>query len=220
MLLMNTRLVGKVGDRVELGIKAKYTPGASDSEVNYSEALFRDVSETILSLRSGEKQEFEVAGLGKISVEGEYLDHIPPLVYRPEETLDPNPKEFRIVAPVLVRDNQVIEDADGSSIDTGSPDATLMLYVPGEGRYLVSLVPFEGAVQGNVHLGRITFSLEGHAYLLLTSMPITVSERVWAKHEADFKPSERMTRQSDAHDDRPMFLVRSLNKLEQERIEH
>jgi hypothetical protein len=141
-------------------------------------------------------------------------------VYRPEETLDPNPKEFRIVAPVLVRDNQVIEENDGSSIDTGSPDATLMLYVPGEGRYLMSVTPFEGAVQGNVHLGQITFSLEGHAYLLLTSMPITVSERVWVKHENDFKPSEHMTRQSDAHDDRPMFLVRSLKKLEQERIEH
>ena len=29
----------------------------------------------------------------------------------PQETLDPNPKEFRIVAPVLVRDNEVIANA-------------------------------------------------------------------------------------------------------------
>lgn len=220
LLLMNTRLIEKIGDRAQLGIRASYIAGASDSEVNYSEALFKDISEKMLYLGPGEKQEFEVAGLGRIEVEGEYLDHIPPLVYRPEETLDPNPKEFRIVAPVLVRDNQVIEQNDGSSIDTGSPDATLMLYVPGEGRYLMSLTPFEGAVQGNVHLGQIRFSLQGHAYLLLTSMPITVSERVWVKQENDFKPSEHMTRQSDAHDDRPMFLVRSLKKLEQDRIEH
>jgi hypothetical protein len=114
----------------------------------------------------------------------------------------------------------VIATADGSSIDTGASDATLMLYVPGEGRYLVSVVPFEGAVEGSVHLGQITFSLEGHDYLLLTSMPVTVLEHVWVKQEPDFKPSERMMRASDARDDRPIFLVRSLNILEAQRIRH
>jgi hypothetical protein len=124
-----------------------------------------------------------------------------------------NPQEFRIFAPVLVRDNQVIANADGSSIDTASADATLMLYVPGARtlRYLVSSVPFESAVEDSVHLGKITRSPEGHNYLLLTSMPITVSDQVWVKYEADFKPSERMVRSSDARDDCPMFLVRSLS---------
>ena len=220
LLLMNTRLTGKVGESAQLRIRAKYVPGDGDAEVDYTEALFKDIPEKVLSLEPSEKQEFEVAGLGKIEVEGEYLDHIPPLVYRPEETLDPNPKEFRIVAPVLVRDNQVIANADGSSIDTGAPDATLMLYIPGEGRYLISLIPFEGAVEGNVHLGQITFSLGGRDYLLLTSMPITVSEHVWVKHEPGFKPSEHMVRQSEARDDQVTFLVRSLRKLEQEKIEH
>jgi len=126
-----------------------------------------------------------------------------------------------VVAPVLLRDNEVIVNGGiGSSIDTGDPDATLMLYRPGEGRYLVSLVPFEGAIEGDVHLGQITFSLEPHDYLLLTSMPITVAEHVWIKHEPDFKPSERMVRGSDARDDRANFLVRSLKTLEQERIPH
>lgn len=95
-----------------------------------------------------------------------------------------------------------------------------MFYVPGEGRYLISLVPFEGAVEGSVRLGKITFSLEGHDYLLLTSMPITVSEHVWVKQERDFKPSERMVRASEARDDRPMYLVRDLKKLEEQRIQH
>ena len=94
-----------------------------------------------------------------------------------------------------------------------------MFYVPGEERYLISLVPFEGAVEDGVRLGTITFSLEGHDYLLLTSMPITVSEHVWVKRERDFKPSERMVRASEARDDRPMFLVRSLKSLEEQRIQ-
>lgn len=220
LLLMNTRLTGKVGESEQLRIRAKYVPGDGDAEVNYGEALFKDIPESLLPVEPGEKHEIQVAGLGTMEVEEEYLDHIPPLVYRPQETLDPNPKEFRVVAPVLVRDKQVIANADGSSIETGASDATLMLYVPGEGRYLVSLVPFESAAEGSVHLGKIEFSLEGHDYLLLTSMPITVSEHVWVKHEPSFKPSEHMTRPSDARDDRVMFLVRNLRKLQQEKIEH
>ncbi len=221
LFLMNTRVIANSGDRGQLGIRAKYIPGAGEAEVNYTEALFKDIPERVLSIEPGEQQEIQIAGLGTVEVEEKYLDHIPPLVYLPQETLDPNPKEFRIVAPVLVRDNEVIVNGGiGSSIDTRSVDATLMFYAPGEGRYLVSVIPFEGAVEGTVHLGQITFSLEGHNYLLLTSMPITVSEHVWVKHEPDFRPSERMARTSDARDDRPMFLVRSLRKLEEQRIQH
>ena len=221
LFLMNTRVITSSGDRSQLGIRAKYIPGAGDTEVNYTQDLFKDIPEKVVSIEPGIKQEIQVADLGAVEVEGKYLDHIPPLVYLPQETLDPNPKEFRIVAPVLVRDNEVIVNGGvGSSIDTGSPDATLMLYAPGDGRYLVSVIPFDDAVEGTVHLGQITFSLEGHDYLLLTSMPITAAEHVWVKHEHDFKPSERMVRSSDARDDRPMFLVRSLKKLEEQRIPH
>jgi hypothetical protein len=220
LFLVNTRLIANSGDRAQLGIRAKYIPGAGEADVNYTEALFKDIPEKVLSIEPGDKREIQVAGLGAVEVEGKYLDHIPPLVFLPQETLDPNPKEFRIVAPVLVRDNEAIVNCGvGSSIDTRSPDATLMLYAPGEGRYLISAIPFDGAVEGTVHLGQITFSLEGHTYLLLTSMPITVSEHVWVKHERDFKPSERMVRSSDARDDHPMFLVRSLRELEEQRIQ-
>src|SRR5215469_1383231 len=220
LLLMNTHVISSLGETAELGIRAKFVPGPGDRQVKYSEALFEEIPEKILSLLPGEEQEIEVAGLGKVGLQREYLDHVPSLAYRPQETLDPNPREFRIVTPVLVRDNEVIAKVDGNSINTGDADATLMLYVPGEGRYLMSIAPFEGASEGNVHLGQIAFSLDGHDYLLLTSTPITVSEHVWVKQEPEFKPSERMVRQADARDDRPMFLVRSLNKLEQQRIEH
>jgi len=221
LFLMNTRVIPNSGDRARLAIRAKYVPGDGDRQVDYSEALFKDVPENLLPIEPGDKQEIQVEGFGAVEVEEKYVDHIPPLVYLPQETLDPNPKEFRIVAPVLVRDNEVIVNGGvGSSLDSGSPDAALMLYGPGEGRYLVSTIPFDRAVEGTVHLGQITFSLDGHDYLLLTSMPITVAEHVWITHERDFKPSERMVRSDDARDDRPMFLVRSLKKLEEQRIQH
>lgn len=214
LFLMYTRLISTAGDHAELAIRAKYIPGAGDTQVNYSEDLFRDIREQVLSLEPGETRGLEVANLGTVEFQGNYLDHLPALVYRPQEKLDPTPNEFRVVDPVFVRDDRVIAKVDGSSLDDGSSDATLMLYVPGEGRYLLSITPFEGAVVGEVHLGQIRFSLDGHAYLLLTSMPITRSPQLWVKHEPDFKPSERMVNASDARDDRPMFLVRSLNTLE------
>ena len=87
LLLVNTRLTGKVDESAQLRIRAKYIPGDGDTEVDYSEALFKDIPEKVLPLEPSAKQEFEVAGLGKIEVEGEYLDHIPPFVYRPQDTL-------------------------------------------------------------------------------------------------------------------------------------
>jgi hypothetical protein len=220
-LLFNARLIATNEGRMQLGIKTTFVPGAGGSPVSDFELAIKDVPEQLVSLESGEKKEIVVPGFGTIEMEGKYLDHVPALLYSPDEALDPKPNEFRVVSPVLVRDNEVIANAEGSSsIETGDPDATLMFYVPKEGRYLVSVRPFDGAEEGTVHLGQIKFSLEGHDYLLLTSMPITTAEHVWVKREPDFKPSERMVRRSEARDDDPMFLVRSLRKLEQPRIEH
>ena len=77
LLLVNTRLTGKVDESAQLRIRAKYIPGDGDTEVDYSEALFKDIPEKVLPLEPSAKQEFEVAGLGKIEVEGEYLDVSP-----------------------------------------------------------------------------------------------------------------------------------------------
>lgn len=221
LLLFNARLLANKEGRSEIGIKAKFVPGASSSELSDFDAALGDTPEQVLLLESDQKKEIVVPGFGTIEMEGKYLDHVPALLYSPDEALDPKPNEFRVVSPVLVRDNEVIANVEGStSIETGDPDAALMFYVPKGGRYLVSIRPFDGAEEGTVHLGQIKFSLEGHDYLLLTSMPITPAEHVWVKHEPDFKPSERMVRRSEARDDDPMFLVRSLKKLEQPRIEH
>ena len=96
-------------------------------------------------------------------------------------------------------------------------DAALTIYFQGEGRYIVSTVPFEGAVEGKVELGQIKFNLEGHNYVLLTAMPATRSEHVWVTHEPGYKLSQHMEVASDSRD---MFMVRSLSRLLEERIHH
>lgn len=218
-VILAARFVSKDNNRTEVGLRTRFIPRAQHVEGD-GEAELRDVPEQVLSFDSGESRQIEISGMGEIELTGNYLDHIPTLINRPDEALDPQAGEFRVVAPVLIRDKQVIVSMDGTSIWNGTPDAALMLYVPGEGRYLISAAPFEGAVEGSVHLGQVEFALESHKYLLLTSMPITRSERMWIAHEPDFKPSERMVRRSEARDDRPMFLVRNLEKLQQPRISH
>ena len=92
-----------------------------------------------------------------------------------------------------------------------------MIYFPGEGRYLISTVPFEGTVQGSVELGQIKFSLEGQDYLLLSAMPTTRSEHVWVAHQPRYRLSEHL---QGASDSQAMFMVRSLGKLLQDQIHH
>lgn len=216
MLGLRFRFVSRDGDRTQLGVKATFK---SHSDTFHFIDDFKDVPEKMVWVEPGEKEQIAVSSLGEIELTGEYLDHLPLLRFRPKEALDPQKNEFRVVAPVLIRGKEVVLNLteSGSSIDSGDPEAALMIYYPGEGRYLISTVPFEGAVEGTVKLGQIKFNLEGQDYLLLTAMPTTSSEHVWVSHDPQYKLSEHM---QDARDDRPMFMVRKLSGLLGGQIHH
>jgi hypothetical protein len=144
------------------------------------------------------KQEFPVAGLGSIEMTGVFMDHKPPLFFTPEDTVDPQPQEFRIVSPVLIRGKEMVFNFAGASSTGISAEANVEIYWPGEGRYLISATPFQGAVEARVNVSQIDFSLEGQEYTLLTAVPITRSEHVWIKHEAAYRPSERTPGRDDS----------------------
>jgi hypothetical protein len=216
-LTMKIRYVGKEGERIALGLKTRYEAQARPLGMSNVDAL-EDVPEQTIWIEAGSKQKIPVPGLGEIELTAEYLDHIPTLLYRPSEALDPQKDEFRVVSPVLIRGKEVMFNLAGSnSTGSGDPDAALMIYFPGEGRYLISTVPFEGAVEGKVDVGQIKFSLDGQDYLLLTATPTTRSEHVWVTRDPHYKLSEHM---QGAHDDQSMFMVRSLRKLLQPQIHH
>ena len=217
LLTVNIRFVSKEGERAELGVKTRYETQARSHGISNTDSL-KDAPEEMVWFAPGNKQEISVSGLGEVEMTGEYLDHIPVLMFRPDEPLDPRKNEFRIVSPVLVRGKEVVFNLGGSdSTDTGDLDAALMIYFPGEGRYLISTVPFEGAVEGKVDLGQIKFSLEGQDYVLLTAMPTTRSEHVWVTHQPLYKLSEHM---QGASDRQAMFMVRKLSRLLEEQIHH
>lgn len=209
MIGLMFRFVSRDGDRTQLAVKANYKERARG--FNFIDD-FENIPEKTISVDPEDHAEIEVPGLGEFDVSAGYLDRFPTGWGRSNETLQPRQDEFRVVAPVLIRGDEVICNMsdNGNSIDDGDPDATLMIYSPGHGRFLISRVSFEGAVEGTVENGQIRFTLDGQDYLLVSAAPILNSEHVWVSHDPNYKLSEHL---EGASDDRPWFLVRSLKVL-------
>jgi hypothetical protein len=128
----------------------------------------------------------------------------------PREPLDLEPGKLRLLSPVLIRDNQVlINMADSMGTATGD-DAAAMLYSPGQGRFIFSSVPFEGAIEGKRRFNQISFTLEGKSYLLLTGAPISSSPGVWMVHQPFWRPSGS---ELGVLGDQPMVSTSSLRVL-------
>jgi hypothetical protein len=211
------RFVAKEGERSQLGVKAKYENHRLPKGTDIQRQL-DDVREEMIWIEPGSKQDISVPGLGNVEIAGEYLDHLPTL--GPEETLDPQSGEFRIASPVLVRGREVVFNLAGTTVIGNTQtmkDAAVMIYFPGEGRYIISTVPFEGAVQAAVEPGQIKFSLDGDDYVLLTAMPTTRSEHVWVTHDPQYRLSQDI---QGASGDQGILMVRKLSDLMKPRTEH
>jgi hypothetical protein len=184
-LRYQVRFLGQDGNRIELGVREAFGPLDSGENTNALADIDR-VPQKQYWFEPGEKLQLDVAGLGAMEVTGEWMDHVPSLPQFP--TVDPKSDELRVVSPLLLRNKEEAADLEGCST-TSDRESGVMLYVPGEGLYVFSLSPIEGAVGGSVALNRITFKMQDQNYTLLTGAPIARSEHVWVKHEEDFKPN-------------------------------
>jgi len=196
LLSVNIRFLRREGERVALGVQTRYENPFPHFR-GPAEDRLKDVPEETVWIEPEARQEFPVAGLGPIEMTGVFMDHKPPLFFTPEDTVDPQPQEFRIVSPVLIRGKEVVFNFAGASSTGTSTEANVEIYWPGEGRYMISVTPFQGAVEARVNVSQIDFSLEGQEYTLLTGVPITRLEHVWIKHEAAYRPSERTPGRDD-----------------------
>ena len=113
--------------------------------------------------------------------------HVPVMATNQETSL-PEPGEFRLFYPVLIRDNQVLLNMANSSGAATETDPAMALYSPGLGRFVFSTVPFQGAIEGKLQFSQISFTLEDKSYLLLTGAQISRSERVWVLHQPEWRP--------------------------------
>ena len=113
--------------------------------------------------------------------------HVPVMATNLESLL-PEPGEFRLFCPVLVRDNQLLVNI-GSMASSTETDPATALYSQGLGRFVFSSVPFQGAIEGKLQFSKISFTLEDKSYLLLTGAPISRSGRVWVLHQPEWRPA-------------------------------
>jgi hypothetical protein len=95
-----------------------------------------------------------------------------------------------------------------SQIRDDSKGATLWVYFPGHGRYILSLSPHEGFVQaGTVNGQRTLFSADGQNYEVWLGKPLIAAEGPWnlyVLHEPQFVPPGT----------KPSFAVVSVDRLE------
>lgn len=182
------RVISKQEDLIEIGVRAQFLRGPG----SFSSDQTENSPETIYWFQPGEKLEAKMEGSQPMTVTGELLDHMPTsLAVGGSEQLDPNPNEVRFVVPVLVRGDGVVYDFDGMTVTSTKKENGIELYAPHDGRYIVSLSPLEGSVEGRIKDSRVTFELNGQPYQFLTGSPVARGERIWILHLPDGKDSSR-----------------------------
>ena len=199
-LRLSVRFVKREKDRVLLAIKTNFengsTPTSFDGRVDAPEQQYWLEPDKVLGV--------PVTGTAPLEISGEFLDHVPAFGLLAQETFDAGPNEFRVFSPLLLKDNQLIANMTGALGRGEGSDAAVALYVPAEGRFVFSPIPFVGAIQGNLQANQITFELDGKAYLLTTAAPISRADHVWVLHEPQWRPSEQT---STSEDDKAAFLA-------------
>jgi hypothetical protein len=183
-------LLARSGDRVQLGFRSKANPLSADGHNRMGVAEVRSEPQAQYWFEPGQTLRIDMQDVGTFAVTGEWMDHTPVFYHNPAlvgETMDPNAEELRLVSPLLLRDKQEIGEISDSAKATAPGDA-IQVYIPPQGRYLLSLEPMKGAVEGNVRLNRITFELNGQENVFVSGAPVARAHTVWVLYEPDFKP--------------------------------
>lgn len=101
-------------------------------------------------------------------------------------------RELRFVSPVLLRDNEVVQDLEGASATATEGNEAIEFYAPREGLYRVSRSPLEDSVEGDVGLGRVSFALNGHSYKFLLAAPVTREKHVWVLRDGSYEAPKEL----------------------------
>ena len=177
-------LVGREGSRVELAVRTKVY-GLS-GEFTLSD--IRTEPPKQIFFEPGQTLKIDVEGMGTLTITGEWFDHMPEFIGSSGHDLAAGPEELRVVSPLLLSGKQVVGDMQGGSATVDKAGWGVDVYMPGEGRFVLSLSPFPGAAEAQVASNRISFQDGGRSYTFLTGSPVSRSEQIWVLHDADYKP--------------------------------
>jgi hypothetical protein len=178
-------LVKHDANRVQLGIRTKVF-GKADSS---SSSDIQSEPQKLVWFKPGEPLKLDFSGVVTLTFKGEWMDHIPALVGMSSRSIDPQPDEVRVTSPLILKDRKVVGDCEGANARTNKTNQGIRIYVPGEGLFVLSLLPMPGAVQAEVRQSRISFAEGTHSYIVLTGAPVTRSDHLWVLREKGFKPN-------------------------------
>jgi hypothetical protein len=188
-LAYRVRLLSRDEGRVLLAIRTRtYIKGENLSFFTLDADPAAKVKE--VWFEPGEKLKVDVADVGSLTLTGEWMDHIPILMNLHGPDMSPGAGELRFASPLLLKDKSVVGDLAGAFagiFSTDDPNAAAWMYIPGQGSFLVSLLPMKDAVAADVFLSRISFQEGGHSWEFVTGAPVSRANRVWVLHQPDFK---------------------------------
>jgi len=181
-------LVGREDNRVELAVRTKMFGPLTSGTFTLTLSDMQSQSPKQVFFEPGQTLKLDVAGAGTLTVTGEWFDHMPAFIGTSIHDLDPGPEELRVTGPLLLGGKQVLGDLEGGTAIADKASQGVVIYMPGEGRFILALTPVHGAVQARVDLNRISFEDGGRSYVFLTGAPVTRGQHIWVLHEAHFKP--------------------------------
>lgn len=192
-------VLGDEGGRMQLGVRSRFVTPPGPESFTLSAAEFADLPQQKYWFEVGQRVQAEIPGVGLLTITGEYLDHIPTTLSLFENNqLEPRANELRITSPLLLRDNRTVFDLQSMILLADHDFKAVEMYEPGLGRYIYSLAPLRGSVEGKVEGSRISYELDGHKYQLLTGAPVTRASRVWVLQQPQYKLSQDSSARDDA----------------------
>lgn len=193
-LAWTARLIDSKDGAQEIGIRARQVALSLDQPAAIEEA--HKAPEQVNWYVPGKPVQVQMPGSeSHLAITAETLNQSPWHSTNLEKTLPPPPVPQDFIGlnfPVLLRDGKLIA---GGSVHAGavaSSDGIVALYEPGQGAFLFSRDPFEGAIQAKIDENHATFSLSGHSYLLITDVPMATFRgepqgEIWVRHLPKYK---------------------------------
>jgi hypothetical protein len=188
-LSYEVRLLSRAGSRVQLSIRARTYPSTSAPD-EFTPHEFDATPPKEVWFEPGERLKQDVTEVGTLTLTGEWMDHMPIFIGQQKQDLSPGAGELRLASPLLLKDKAVAGDLVGAVsgiFSTGDPNSAVWIYIPGQGSFLLSLLPMEGAVQAHVMLSRISFEEGGHSWEFVTGAPVSRMKNIWVLHQPDLK---------------------------------
>src|ERR1051325_7260188 len=148
--LLELKTLSQNGDQIQLGVRAKYTPGTPQAG-SFTASLddVKKVEQEHHWITPGQDSQIDIPDWGTMVLSGELMDHLPPSVELAGAQMDPKPGKLQVVSPLLIRDQKIWFDFEGA----GTMDSRgVRMYVPEKGLWKLSVSPLKGGVEAKMNL--------------------------------------------------------------------